>query len=168
MSLAATLAQPITQPQYLIEVLFQSLTLRYSTRGTVEWNSQSWLGEAGAEVANITKNKDGSQTARITLPNQSLAISAIVLNEAIADQPVRIWKAYGEGTITSAYVTQVFEGVIDSAPAIGERVELNLISENVFNQFSPRLRCGPPLMNYIPPTGTIIKWGGDIYELERR
>lgn len=168
MAIETQVTQPFTQPQYLILLEFRSLTLRYSTRGTVTWDSQSWLGGAGARVDRVQKNADGNMSAALTLPNQSLALSAILLNEGVADQPVRIWKAYGEGTLAADDVQQVFEGVIDSAPTISDLVQLNLVSENVFNQFSPRVRAGPPLMNHIPPAGTIIEWGTDIYELERR
>ena len=168
MAIETQVTQLLTQPQYLILLEFRSLTLRYSTRGTVTWNGQSWLGGAGARVDRIQKTSQGNMTATLTLPNQSLALSAILLNEGVADQPVRVWKAYGDTTIAADDATQVFEGVIDSAPTIADTVVLNLVSENVFNQFSPRVRAGPPLMNHIPPAGTIIEWGSDIYELERR
>ena len=161
-------AQQITEPLFLIELFFNSVTLRYSTRQTVTYNGNQYMGNSGAQVNGINALPGGGMQADIELTNFDRTISALVLNEKIQYVGVKIRKGYGSGaTLAADVVMPRFIGVISEIPSIGETVVIRCRADNINTQFSPRTLIGPPVFNHIPKAGTIITWGGESYELTR-
>lgn len=160
--------QTVIEPVFLIELFFRSLTLRYSTRQTVTYNGNTYVGGHGARVTTIKTTGSGAMTAEVEIPNYNRALSALVLGEGINNVTAKIRKGYGSGdTLAADVVIPRFIGVISSVPAIGDVVRLSLVTDNIMTQYSPRTLIGPPVFNHIPRSGTILIWGGETYVLER-
>lgn len=165
MTLETEIVKTVTSPTYLI-YLGTDVPFYYSSRGDVNWGGQVWSG-AGVEVRNISSRPGGSQSAELRFPNHDKSLSAVVLNERVVNKACQIWKFYGSGFADTDGLL-VFNGIMDEVPEIGEYVTIRAQSESVFDQYSPRLVCGPPTMNFIPATNTQILWDGSLYTLERK
>lgn len=156
----------VTQPFYLV-YLGTEIPMRYSSRGDVDFQNNTWAG-SGVQVVRIQDGEGGSRSAQIRFPNHDKALSAVVLNEGVVNKVCRIYQMYGHAPFLDTESMLIFDGIMDEVPEIGEYVSITALSESIFNQYSPRLVCGPPIMNHIPPPGTQITWDGEIYILEKR
>ncbi|MGE0289691.1 MAG: hypothetical protein AB7I42_25625 [Bradyrhizobium sp.] len=157
----------ITRPFYLIELVMASATYRWSSRQTVDWNSQTWT-QNGVQVDELRDLAGGAQEGRISLPNHDRAASALVLAERINGRPIRIWQLYGDAPHAIDDAVALFDGYCDGAPNVAaSRVSIEITSAGMENEDAPRLRW-ELFSSHIPPSGTVISWGGEHYRLERR
>lgn len=158
-SIATATGQRITTPGYLVQIDF-STPLRLSSRGDQSWNDYTWTrGRLGKVDA-------GEGGGSIELLNADLAMSALVLNEGLADRAVTVWAFYADNPTD---VEQVFAGVADSTEIGSERVRTRLLPENRATQYSPRRFINAAAgFNTLMPAGTRITWGGQTFVLERR
>jgi len=158
-SISTAVAQPVTQPGYLIQIDATS-TLRYSTRATLTYDSQTWTG--GARVDRLNTARGG--VAAVALPNADNALSALILADALTDKRTRIWAIYGDGPTDA---TLMFDGVVDGSDAIGVlECIINLADNGSARSSIPDVVIGPPLANHLVPPGTQINWGNTIYTVE--
>ena len=51
---------------------------------------------------------------------------------------------------------------------IGEQVSINVIGKTTAYGPTPRIMCGPPLMNHLPQAGKVITTGNVTITLESR
>jgi hypothetical protein len=181
-SVSAALTGVVTAPGYLVQIDADAGTLRYSTRGTVDYAGQAWLGGADVE-------SDGAEWS-VSLPNNENAASALALGDDINDARVRIWYwVEGGGNVAAdiddagntllidgsyrliiesgADTVPLFDGVINAASEIAlERVTFALSSGSLGRRFQPDQVLIPPLLNHLPQPGTAIVWGDTTYYLE--
>jgi len=151
-SISTAVAQPVTQPGYLIQIDADS-TLRYSSRATMSYNGQSWLG--GARVDRLDTARGGD--AAVALPNVDNALSALILADALTDKRIRIWGIYSDSPTDAELL---FDGLVDGADAIGAlECVLNLTDNGSARSSIPDVTIGPPLANHLVPPGTQISWG---------
>lgn len=163
----AEIARPITRPLNLIEILLPSVTLRWSTGRTVEWDGDTWT-DAGVTLEALRALAGGAMEGMISVRNTELAASGLVLVDGVNDRPCRIWELSGPGPFDPADAVMTFEGVCDGTPDISiERVRIAITSASRVREMSPRIYF-EQFCNHIPPAGTVISWGGEHYRLEAR
>lgn len=158
-SIEAAAAQRITRPGYLVLIEF-STPLRLSSRNDQSYGGYTWTG------GRIGKVDAGEGGGSLELMNADLAMSALILNEGMADRPVSVWEFH---TDNPTDVVQVFSGVGDSSEIGMDRVKVRLAPENRRTLYSPRrfVNAGSGF-NTLAPAGTRIVWGGQAFVLERR
>jgi len=157
-SLVTATGKTITTPGYLIEIDFAT-PLRLSSRGDQSHDGNTWTG---GRLGQVQVGEEGGQ---IELMNGDLAMSALILNEGIADRAVSIWKFYDSNPTD---VVAVFSGVGDGVEIGIDRVRVKLAPENRRTQYSPRRFIGAATgFTQLIPAGTRITWGGQTYILER-
>lgn len=155
----------VTAPRLLIYIGWSS-PVRVCTRETVTWSGSVWTGPVG-RVDGIT-GASTDQRARVILPNADNAYGAIALASGLHDVPVRVWALYGSEPFASGDAVQLFEGQADGGRITTMAVEVECIAMRQATIYAPRVYAQPPLMNHNPPAGTVLRWNGDIYTLERR
>lgn len=157
-SIAAATGQRITTPGYLVQIDF-STPLRLSSRGDQSWSGYTWTrGRLGKVDA-------GEGGGSIELMNGDLAMSALVLNEGLADRAVTVWAFYGDNP---ADAEQVFSGVADASDIGPDLVRARLLPDGRATQYSPRRFINAASgFNTLMPAGTRVTWGGQTFVLER-
>jgi hypothetical protein len=156
----------VTTPAYLVEISF-SAVIRLSTRGDQSWGGYTWTGGRLGKVSGLSWDGKGAQTGSIDIINTDLAYSSLVLNDGVADRPVKIWKFYGDNPGALDPVA-VFDGVADEADIGPDAVRITLVGQNNKTLYAPRRFIGPGIgFNQLRPAGTKITWGGQTYILER-
>jgi hypothetical protein len=163
---ATATASTVTTPAYLVEISF-STVLRLSTRGDQSWSGYTWTGGRLGKVSGLSWDGKGTQTGSLDIINTDLAYSALVLNEGVADRPVKIWKFYGDNPGALDPVA-VFDGVSDEADIGPDAVRITLVSSKTTALYAPRRFIGPGIgLNHLRPAGSRDTWGGQTYILER-
>ena len=148
------LSDAITEPIYLIELGF-SPVLHLSNSKDLLWNGQYWRS-APVEVSTIEHTAVGGQSVSLSFANHDRTFGALVLSQVAQDRSAKIWEAYdNSGTLSPILFA---DGVMDGAD-IGEQVTINIISKSTAYGTTPRILCGPPLMNHLPASGTVLTAG---------
>ncbi|MBP6735035.1 MAG: hypothetical protein KA142_10175 [Chromatiaceae bacterium] len=156
-ALAAVAAQ-VTAPGYLVAFTSGAAILRYSSRGELSYNGQTWLG--GASI-----KRQSPTDWTLTMPNTDNAASAIVLSDALEQATVSVW-AYLANAVPVESIL-LFTGYVNQVTRVTTQfVEMSLASVSLGRSRLPDIILAPPLLNYMPPPGTSIAWGGKIYYLE--
>lgn len=163
----AAIAGPITEPGYLLEILW-STPVRLCTRGTLAVMGSTWTGW-GFVVSGIGVDATSAkQGGSLTLSNRGYDISTLIFEEGIADIPVRIWTFYTDEP-ADADPVMLFDGV-------GAQADID--SQN--NSVKVTLRQARDAVEYcpahyitveqgfsmLPPAGTIINVGLTSFVLE--
>jgi len=143
----------VTQPIYLIELGFDP-AVRISTSRELVWDGFYWRA-APVTVSSIDNTSLGGQQATLRFANQDRVWGALVLSQVAQDRPVKIWLTYYDA---AAEPILYCDGMMDGA-AVGADVTLNVIARSTAYGSTPRLLCGPPFMNHLPPAGTELKAG---------
>lgn len=158
-SITTAAAQRITRPGYLVLIEF-STPLRLSSRNDQSYAGYTWTG------GRLGKVDAGEGGGSIELMNGDLAMSALVLNEGMADRPVTVWEFHADNP---ADAVRIFSGVGDSSEIGKDRVKVRLAPENRRTMYSPRRFINKASgFNTLAPAGTRIVWGGQAFILERR
>ena len=154
----AAIAAPVTAPGYLIAITSGSATVRYSTRGALDYDGETWTG--GGQVT-----RNGPTDWTLSLPNHDSLASALVLGDFVDQAEVAIWSYLGNSDPIQA--VPVFSGHINQVTRVTTtRVDISLAAVSLGRSWIPDVLLAPPLLNYMPPIGTAITWGGVIYYLE--
>ena len=166
-TLLDALAQPVTQPGYLVEILFAT-PFRVSSRGNINWGGNSW-GAFDFKVSGLgVDGSTSSQSGSLTFGNDDHLMSALVLNEGVAGRTIHVWKFSGEAP-EDADPINIFSGIGDDVqgnPSQGE-LTINLTQEGAQTLFCPRRRITADQgFNFLPPAGTLIVWNTETYQLE--
>lgn len=156
-----SLTQVLTKPIYLVEIRFDPV-VRISNAKDTLWNGYHWMA-APIEIGSIDNDALGGQTVSMRVNNADRAFGAMVLSQGVQDRPIKIWLTYDPLTAPILFV----DGVMDSA-GVGQYVDVNIISRSTFYGSTPRILCGPPLMNHLPPDGTVLKTGNVSYTIRSR
>lgn len=165
-ALAAELALTITRPGYLVEIGFAS-PVRLSTMGDITWSGTTWLA-ADVKVSGISQDGKGANKAALALGNTDSTFGALVLNEGIADRPIRIWAIYAGATATPDAV-QVFDGVGDGADISPDKVAVTLVEQSNMTLSAPRRFISKATgFSSLQPAGTKIAFNGELFILERK
>ena len=154
----AAIAAPVTAPGYLIAITSGSATVRYSTRGALDYDGETWTG--GGQVT-----RNGPTDWTLSLPNHDNLVSALVLGDFLDQAEVAIWSYLGNSDPIQA--VSVFTGYINQVNRVTTtRVEISLMAVSLGRSWLPDVILAPPLLNHMPPARTAISWGGSIYYLE--
>lgn len=155
----AALADPVTAPGYLIAITSTAgQVLRYSTRGTIEHDGQTWIG-GGRIVRQSPTDWD------VAMPNHDNAASALALGSELDHATANVWAYLGQATPPQAIL--LFEGYVNEVLRItAATVEFSLAAVTLGRSWLPDILLAPPLLNHLPPPGTAISWGGKTYYLE--
>lgn len=166
-TLLDALGQPVTQPGYLIEILFAT-PFRVSSRGSISWGGNSW-GAFDVRVQGLgIDGSTSSQTGSLTFGNDDHLMSALVLNEGVAGRPITVWMFSGEEPEDADPVV-LFSGIGDDVagnPTQGQ-LTINLAQQAAQTLFCPRRRITADQgFNFLPPAGTLIVWNMETFELK--
>lgn len=142
------IAKAITRPILLIELGFSS-TLRYSSAGALTWNSLSWSSGA------FRLSMPGSGSWSVDLFNATYAVGQTVLAQGTAGKTARVYQLYGAGPYADADGEQLFEGEMGEAVISGTTVRIALKKRPP--QRTPRLLATPPVFNFLPAPGTVVR-----------
>jgi hypothetical protein len=157
------IARTVTAPFHLIKIDFPTVA-RLSTGATVAYGGYTWTGGT-ATLDDLRALPGGALEGSLSISNTNDSIGATVLATDLSDTAVTIWALYGAGPFVSGDALQVFTGVLDGADLTPTRVRLGIVSAGRRRLTGPRLYCQPPTCNHMPPPGTRIVWGGDVYIL---
>lgn len=163
--LTAKLSAAATAPGYLIEVAF-STTYRWSSRGTLTWNSLTWTGLPF--VVSLSSDGAGGQKLSLSFPNHDNAIGTLLLTDDIANRSVTLWTFTGDSP-AAGDVVQVFSGVGDGyqLDMRSAKIDCVPIGQDIVKVPSARIVRNSIRQRLIEP-GKRIAWGNEIYELEPR
>lgn len=151
-----------TAPGYLVEIGFTTPS-RFSSQGDVDWNGYSW---SGGRFLNV--NQLSFQGGTLEIGNLDNILTALCLNEGIADRSIKIWK-FDRSAIGDDDPVMMFDGVGDELNITLESVSITLAPYATTTLYSPRAFIGPSSgFNYLIPSGTIISAGNKTLKLERK
>lgn len=154
----AGLDDPITAPGYLIAITAGGAVIRYSTRGALEFDGETWTG--GGQV---TRQSPTDWT--LSLPNHDNLASALALGDLVEQAAVEVWALLAH--LDPMQAVPLFSGFINQIPRITTtRVDMSMTAISLGRSWLPDIILAPPLLNYLPPAGTAINWGGTTYFLE--
>jgi len=161
-------AMPVTRPRLVAQIDFSGAVLRVSTLGTVTWNSQTWV-ESAVDISGLDGTPVDQANVRLTFDNSSNAMSSLVLNSNVSGGNVEVYYLYGDDPFADGDGVLAFKGVIDAVEEINEMVVvINAVSTSKNRSNVPNVVIGPPLCNFLPKDGTVIYWGDETFNLERR
>lgn len=153
----------VTKPIYLVELGFDPI-LRFSSGPDIVWDNVYWE-KAPIQVGSIDNDAVGGQSVTLRIANHDRKIGAFVLSQVAQDRLVKVWFTYE--IVDNLRPILFAKGVMDGAK-IGEFVDISVISESTVYGSTPRIICGPPLMNHLPESGTVIKTGNVTIKIESR
>lgn len=150
----------VSEPAYLLQVDWISLTSRMCTHSTVVWQGVDWLSGGFA----VAFDKNGSPST-ITIADPDATYRTLVLLSGLSERRVRLWKAY-IGALGDDDPVALFDGFADGCDVAGGRVNFSLDYNVSARQFSPRERIGPNVgVNFIGAPDTKVYWAGQILTL---
>ena len=167
-ALLTELGNPITTPAWFVEILF-STPLRLSSRGTLDWNGNTWQSRdlsirgLGSDVSSA------QQSGNLTIGDLDLSVWTLIQAQDIKGRGVNVWKFYGVAPAPTDPV-QIFAGAGDAA-AMDESsggVNISLVQRSARELHAPRRymtrAAGFPLL---PVIGQTIYFNGENFKLER-
>jgi hypothetical protein len=156
----------VTLPGYFVQISFAT-PQRWSTRGTLTWNSLTWTGYDVQVSGLIYDGAEASLNGALAIGNNDLAIGALVLSEGVAGRACSIWKFYGDSNPATGDPVKVFEGVCDSAdiPENGP-VRITLQQSGGTTTFCPRTYLTAAAgFSFLPTPGQIVTWNDETVRL---
>lgn len=164
-SLQGLIGQTVTAPGYLVSIEFPGQTVRMSSRGTLAWGGETWVGY-DLEVSGLASDGSGEVSGVLRVGNTDSALSALILGDGIAGRPVTIRVFYGDAPGADD-VEEVFAGQGDEAGIDTRVAEIKLISDSIARVLLPRGRISPATgFNHLTPPGTVLTWNGGKIVLE--
>jgi len=156
--LKQALNQINTAPRALIFLGTNPGTYLYTGNVTVEHDGNTWSA-VGAEIGSLTIEANGTQTITFNLYNSKFnTVSAVALAPKGLDGVECKIYYYEKGNTFlyfDGFITDI--GEIDSKD---QRVPLTAQTIDYDSITMPRLILGPPVLNHIPPEGSVINWDG--------
>lgn len=164
-SLDAKVSALDTEPGWLVRIDFPSGTVRLSSRGTLAWDGETWLGW-GVEIGGLRQDDNGDATGQLRLIDHDGTVGAAVFADEVRGAPVRIWKVYG-GTPAAEDAVLRFAGIADAPVSEGGRIQIALLGDQLRTRMLPRGTISPAAgCTHQTAPGTVITWGGDRITLE--
>ncbi len=155
-------AAAVTTPGYFVEFGW-STTGRYSTRGTLTWNAQTWTA-TDVRVAGLADDAaSAALDGTLIFGNADLAIGTLVFAQGVAGKSVRVWAFYGDTAPGASDPVLVFDGIADSATfADGGPVTIKIMQAATATLWIPRLYMTPDAgFHFLPADGQIVEWNGE-------
>lgn len=164
--MATQVASTYTDPGFLIAIqISASVTLRYSTRGQIDWNGSIYI-PVGADPPSYQTNTSGVQQGSLKFQNLTQSLITAILQYGIADKPVSIW-AFDAGALDAADPVLDFYGVGDSVQWDEKKMTIKIVSQSSRVQFSPRLLISKENgFSQLPAPGMTFVWNNELYELQ--
>jgi hypothetical protein len=159
--LSGKITDPVTAKRWLLYMAYEPEVRLYSGQGSVSWGGFSWMSFP-FEVRGPRFTSTGGGSAEITFSNLDRTLSGLFLgSQGVEGVPATIYY-YDRGD-----AVELLDGYLDSAD-ISRRAVVKMITEDMTSRSAPRLIAGPPLANWITPSGTKISWGTERIEVNRR
>jgi hypothetical protein len=153
-----------TAPGAFVELGF-SIVQRWSNRGPITWNSQSWSSVGFSAL--YQAGSKGAQSDRVTLSlnNHDNVIGALLLGTNFAGLTIKLYLFDGDSPAT-AEVTKAFEGVGDVFSLTPTKCTMSFVSTADDIRRLPYARIvRSAVRQTITPPGTVITWNNERYEL---
>lgn len=170
----------ITEPRYLVSLTLNE-PMNLSSRGGVSVLDE-WWEPSELQIENV-----GLDTASIRIWNQDYEFTAGAVSGAYIRSPVQIYACYPVGVLdpyivdvdgnpsdywpvnyvqspTSTTPLLMFDGFIIGTPEIGEW--LTIECQRSLPKRYPLQKIRPPIANYLPATGMLVPWKGEVYRIE--
>lgn len=154
---------PSYEPGWLIDLKTTS-PLRFSTRGTVTWNSLVYI-PAVVEVRNVA---DDSSDGSILFRDSTLAIQTLVRTTTLVGRRVALARFY-EGALGFSDPIWFFDGYIGGArESVPPAIELSLTRGALARGKAPNRRISSVTgFNILAPEGKVIRFRASNFRLER-
>lgn len=154
-----------TLPYYLVRMDFGSGTQYMSTGKQTTFDTNVYQ-EGAVRVGSFAWDADAGQRGNIFLLNELNSASAIVLNNQIADTPVRVYKTYDTGAGNTTPV-EVVRGYLEAANISPVEVTLTVFTSGAHTNLVPNeFHNQDNGFNHLVAAGTVILWGGEKFLLE--
>lgn len=153
----------VTAPGYFIEITWASSTGRYSTRGTLTWNSQTWTATDVRVSGLATDAGSPSIGGALRFGNADLAIGTLILSDGVAGRAIRIWAFYGDSNPGASDPVLLFDGIGDGAALddVGSAT-IELAQSGGVTLYVPRLYMTQAAgFNWLPADGQIVEFNGE-------
>lgn len=163
-ALQAALGAPVQRPGVLVEVGFGA-PQRWSSHGTVTWNSQTWTAQAmrleGFQVEALAVR------GTLVVDNRDGAIGALVLAQGIQDRAIRLWAFDAAATALGDVVW--LADAVGGGCQVGAKTVAITLRDPAELVLAPRTFVGPEAgFTQLVPAGTTLRINGIDYRLERR
>jgi hypothetical protein len=161
---STALAAPVQRPALLVQVGF-SPTERWSSMGTLSWDSHTWTARS-LRVDDL-QVQPLRVSGTLVLGNADDVAGTLVLGQGIQDRAIRIW-GYDAAATGAADVLWLCDAVGAAAQVDAREVRITLRHRTEL-QLSPRTQVGAAAgFTHLLPAGTVLRINGQAYTLERR
>jgi len=152
----------VTNPYYLVELQFAPI-LYLSSGPDITWDGHDWKA-APVRVSSIDMDMLGQQDLSLSIANHDRTFGAFLLQEKAQERVVRVWLTYDDPGFKPMLLA---DGFMDGA-AVGEFVQIKVISRSTAYGTTPRIICSPPLFNHLPAPGSTLTAGSTTITIEDR
>ena len=156
LALVDELAKPVTDPFYLVELLFDPTPRYYSTRHTVTYFGHLFSASTHLTVGRIEATSAGGRTANINIYTKDLLSESV--SQGFRNSRVLIHMGYGDGIINNppeSDLVTLFDGIISKSVTDKDKITLSCSTIGILTQSSPRIFIRSPVFNYLPGGNTI-------------
>jgi len=145
--IGVSVSKVVTEPDYRIVV-------------TPETGDPFSLLTANGDDFEVREINPDKNTAALRLGNTDLGMGTLALNGALSDAAVSIYKEYPDTS------TLLVAGYFDSLRVGPRWVDAAVVPGSAGLSYSPRITFNTTLFPYLPPPGTVIRWGNEDYVVE--
>lgn len=155
-------AANVTLPGYFVEIAWSSVG-RYSSRGTLTWNAQTWTA-TDFRVAGLAADSGSSNiTGTLTFNNADLNIGALILAQGVAGRSIKIWQFYGDSAPGASDPVLLFDGIGDTSTITDNgRASISMQQAGAVTLYVPRAyMTRADGFNWLPADGQLVEWNGE-------
>lgn len=153
-------------PAYLIEIGFAT-PFRQSTGRDIDFGGNTFT--EGGVIPESLSWVGNQQSGEIVILNGDSSGTALVLNNRVADVPIKIWKTYVTGPTTNTTPVLLLVGVGRNARITVDEVRVTVSESASDTEFAPQDLVIPGNgFNHLPRLNKVFVWQGEHYLLESR
>ena len=163
--LKAKLARTVTAPGYLIDIGFET-PVRLSNRGTIDWDGKLW-NASNISIAGINFDSAPNQKCTIKLADVDSSMTALLLNNDIADRPVVIYQY--DGDVQDSAMMMIFGVGAEASGDAKNNVTISVENMSSRTVYLPRIRISKEFgFSIVPPNGTVLSFPTVTFTITQR
>lgn len=155
-----------TKPFFIVKIEFAGGTQYLSEAQEVTHEGDDYL-TGGVKVNQFRWTPEGGQSGSISLLNENNAAAALILNNAIDDVMVTIYKCYALTSTTNTTPVISSMGVLNGSRLTPMDAMLPVVTSKASTEYVPnKFYTVAEGYNWLPPEGTVVQWAGEKYVLQ--
>ena len=155
-------AKTVTRPIYLVSFSYDPY-IRFSSGPTLTWRGVQW----DAKDLIVSIGADG-RSGQVQIGNIDLAFGQKILADGLYGITIRVYQLLGSPPFANDDGERLYEGAGGQAAIDDRWVSIPLVGPHNAPQFFPFYRMDEANgFDYLPPDGTKISWGGEVFEFKR-